>query len=170
MLASVSLYRGVYTSPSGNSQNPDVPYIANYIYEHPDLDFNLKGIWIADPSLSYDAVQEEIPALRFAQANRNVFPFNSSFYAHLQNISDTCGYTSYLDDFVTYPPKGQLPLPVGVPEGTFQVSRSCRIFDPIINEISMCVYVWRSVVEAVHDPMQQFESCLQYLSSDGKSI
>ncbi|KAG6882836.1 hypothetical protein C0992_010550, partial [Termitomyces sp. T32_za158] len=31
---------------------------------------NLKGIWIADPSLSYDVVQQEIPALRFAQVNR----------------------------------------------------------------------------------------------------
>lgn len=45
----------------------DVPYIANWIYEHPGLDLNLKGIWIADPSLSYDVVQQEIPALRFAQ-------------------------------------------------------------------------------------------------------
>lgn len=57
--------------------------------------------------------------------------------AHLQNISDTCGYTTYLDDFVTYPPKGLLPLPVGVPNGTFEPSRSCRIFDPIINEITI---------------------------------
>lgn len=31
----------------------DVPYIANWIYEHPGLDLNLKGIWIADPSLTY---------------------------------------------------------------------------------------------------------------------
>lgn len=45
----------------------DVPYIANWIYEHPGLALNLKGISIADPSLSYDVVQQEIPALRFAQ-------------------------------------------------------------------------------------------------------
>lgn len=45
----------------------DVPYIANWIYEHPGLDLALKGIWIADPSLTYGAVQQEIPALRFAQ-------------------------------------------------------------------------------------------------------
>lgn len=46
----------------------DVPYIANFIYEHPgELDLNLKGISIADPSLSYSFVQEDIPALRFAQ-------------------------------------------------------------------------------------------------------
>lgn len=45
-----------------------MPYIANWIYEHPaGLDLSLKGIWIADPSLSYNLVQQEIPALRFAQ-------------------------------------------------------------------------------------------------------
>ncbi|KAI0061166.1 alpha/beta-hydrolase [Artomyces pyxidatus] len=108
-----------------------VPYIANWIYEHPGLDLNLKGIWIADPSLSYDVVQDEIPALRFAQANKNVFPFNSSFWATLQNVSDSCGFTDYLDDFVTYPPKGQLPFPVGVINGTTGVSRECRIHSMI---------------------------------------
>lgn len=47
----------------------DVPYIANWIYEHPGLELDLKGIWIADPSLSYGTVQQDIPALRFAQAS-----------------------------------------------------------------------------------------------------
>ncbi|TFY81154.1 hypothetical protein EWM64_g2853 [Hericium alpestre] len=113
-----------------------VPYIANYIYEHPGgLDLDLKGIWIADPSLTYDAVQEEIPALRFAQANQNVFPFNSSFWAELQTISDECGYTDYLDKFVTYPPKGQLPL-VGT-NGTFRTTRECDIYDLIVDEVSI---------------------------------
>ncbi|TBU48753.1 alpha/beta-hydrolase [Dichomitus squalens] len=112
-----------------------VPYIANFLYDHPNPDLHLKGIWIADPSLSWNLVQQEIPALRFAQANKNVFPFNSTFWAQLQNISDSCGYTDYLDDFVTYPPAGQLPLPVGA---TFDnvtravgVKPECRIHSPI---------------------------------------
>ncbi|TDL18856.1 alpha/beta-hydrolase [Rickenella mellea] len=108
-----------------------VPYIANWIYEHPGLELNLKGIWIADPSLSWNVVQEEIPALRFVQANRNLFPFNSTFMAQLQNISDTCGYTDYLEKFVTYPPAGQLPFPAGVPAGSHSPVPSCRIFNPI---------------------------------------
>ncbi|KAJ7928492.1 alpha/beta-hydrolase [Mycena leptocephala] len=107
-----------------------VPYIANWFYEHPGLDLNLKGIWIADPSLSYGVVQQEIPALRFARANQNLFPFNSSFWDELQTISDTCGYTDYLDNFVTYPPAGQLPLPVAT-NGTFSVTPACRIHSPI---------------------------------------
>jgi len=114
----------------------DVPYIANWIYEHPGLDLNLKGIFIADPSLSYDVVQQEIPALRFARANQNLFPFNSSFWNELQTISDNCGYTDYLDQFVTYPPKGQLPLPVAT-NGTFSATAACRIHSPIQRAIGL---------------------------------
>ncbi|PPQ62919.1 hypothetical protein CVT24_006159 [Panaeolus cyanescens] len=106
-----------------------VPYIANWIYEHPGLELALKGIWIADPSLTYGAVQQEIPALRFAQANKNLFPFNSTFWAQLQQISDSCGYTDYLGKFVTYPPAGPLPL-VGT-NGTFTTTANCRIHSPI---------------------------------------
>ena len=56
--------------------------------------------------------------------------------ATLQNISDTCGFTDYLDDFVTYPPAGQLPLPVGT-GGTFSTLRSCRIWSMIEREIGV---------------------------------
>lgn len=116
-----------------------VPYIANWLYEHPGIvDLQLKGIWIADPSLSYGVVQQEIPALRFAQANRNLFPFNATFWTTLQNISDTCGYTDYFDQFVTYPPAGQLPFPAGVVNGTLgTVTSSCRIHSPIQRAIGI---------------------------------
>lgn len=113
-----------------------VPYIANWIYEHPGLDLQLKGIWIADPSLSYNVVQQEIPALRFAQANKNLFPFNSTFWATLQNISDACGYSDYFDKFVTYPPAGHLPLPVAT-NGTFSVIPSCHIHSSIQRAVGL---------------------------------
>ena len=67
-----------------------------------------------------------------SQANSNLFPFNSSFMATLQNISDTCGYTDYLDKYVTYPPAGPLPLPY--PKGVN--ARECDIADPIYDAVS----------------------------------
>ncbi|THG97171.1 hypothetical protein EW026_g4786 [Hermanssonia centrifuga] len=118
-----------------------VPYIANWIYEHPGLELNLQGIWVADPSLSWGLVQQDIPALRFAQAHKDLFPFNASFYAQLQNISDTCGYTDYLDKFVTYPPAGQLPLPAGATidpvTKAVGISAACRMHSPIQREVSI---------------------------------
>ncbi|KAF8918048.1 alpha/beta-hydrolase [Mucidula mucida] len=166
-----------------------VPYIANWIYEHPGLDLNLKGIWIADPSLTYGVVQQEIPALRFARANENLFPFNSTFWDQLQEISDTCGYTDYLDKFVTYPPAGQLPFPAGVVEGTFgTVSAGCRMHSPIQRAVGVLnpvfdvyrvsdtfpnlwsvlgfprstqefVYFNRYVQQAIHAPAIEWNSC-----------
>lgn len=93
--------------------------------------------------------------------------------AQLQNISDTCGYTDYLDQFVTYPPKGQslvnpispgpplsyidihkivlyiiglLPLPNGT-EGTFSAVPSCRLHSPIQRAIQMFVSVESQISE-----------------------
>ncbi len=73
-----------------------------------------------------------------------MFPFNSSFSAQLQNISDSCGYTDYLDKFVTYPPAGQLPLPAGA---TFNnvtravgVKPECRLHSPIQRAVGMSVF------------------------------
>ncbi|TFY81162.1 hypothetical protein EWM64_g2854 [Hericium alpestre] len=89
-----------------------IPYIANYIYEHADdLQLNLKGIWISDPSLAYPVIQSQIPALRFVQANRNVFPFNTTFMSELQEMSDSCGYTAYADQNLKYPPTSPAQLP-----------------------------------------------------------
>lgn len=74
-------------------------------------------------SFIYDGVL--IIHLPLVQANQNVFPFNSSFWDRLQHISDDCGYTDYLDKFLTYPPKGLLPL-VGT-NGSLTVAPECRI-------------------------------------------
>ncbi|KAI0030014.1 alpha/beta-hydrolase [Vararia minispora EC-137] len=112
----------------------NVPYIANYIYEHPDaLELDLKGIWVADPVLSYFSIQQDIPALRFAQ---NVFPFGSSFYNQLQNTSDACGFTTYLDN-VTYPPTGLLPFPIGIDSASGITKDNCQVWAMIFNAISV---------------------------------
>lgn len=85
-------------------------------------------------------MQQEIPALRFVQANRNVFPFNSTFMAQLQTAADTCGYTDYLEQFVTFPPAGKLPLPVGT-NGTFSATAACRLHSQIQRAVNLCVPV-----------------------------
>ncbi|QRV94647.1 Serine carboxypeptidase [Ceratobasidium sp. AG-Ba] len=96
-----------------------VPYIANYLYTHPKaVDLNLKGIWITDPSVSYDLVTEEIPALTFAQKWQHVLALNSTFMTQLKKNGDACGYTDYYKKYATYPPKGRLPLPKQAYHGT----------------------------------------------------
>lgn len=107
-----------------------VPYIANFIYENPDqLDLNLKGFWISDPSLSFDVVQEQIPAVNFVHRFENVFSFNQSFLAHLDAQNEACGYANYSDIHVTFPPKGLLPLPGNSRNGP----RGCDLWDEIFD-------------------------------------
>lgn len=64
----------------------DVPYIANWIFEHPGLDLNLKGIWIADPSLTWGVVQQEIPALRFARVSTHHTTQTLHLYSPIPNF------------------------------------------------------------------------------------
>ncbi|KAL0948943.1 hypothetical protein HGRIS_009048 [Hohenbuehelia grisea] len=105
-----------------------VPYIANYIYTHPGtLDLNLKGIWIADPSLSWDVVQEQIPAVNFVHKYENVFAFNKTFLSQLDAMAERCNYASYFAQHVTYPPKGLLPLP----GRSTSADRGCDVWDTI---------------------------------------
>ncbi|KAI0317692.1 Alpha/Beta hydrolase protein [Amylostereum chailletii] len=107
-----------------------VPYIANYIYEHPGaLDLDLQGIWISDPVIGWDVVQSQIPAVPFVHKYENVFAFNQTFLAQLDALSDQCNYTGYLDTFVTYPPKGLLPLP----NGQTEASDACDVWDLIFD-------------------------------------
>jgi carboxypeptidase D len=106
-----------------------IPYIANYIYDHPTLlDLDLQGIWIADPSLSHDVVQEQIPAVPFVQKYEHVFAFNQSFMAHLEQQAEQCGYAGYLEEFTTFPPPaGPFPLP----GGSSEVPHECDLWDEI---------------------------------------
>jgi len=107
-----------------------VPYITNYIYENPGaLDLNTKGFWISDPSIGYDVIQEEMPAVNFVNKYQGVFSLNETFMAHIQSVADSCGYTNYSETFVTFPPKGLLPVPGNNIEGT----RSCQLWEQIFD-------------------------------------
>jgi carboxypeptidase D len=105
-----------------------IPYIADYIYAHPKaLDLDLQGLWISDPSISTDIVQEQIPALPFVQKYANVFAFNDTFMTQLEDTAAKCNYTGYMEKFLTYPPKGLLPLP----GNSTRAAPGCDIWDTI---------------------------------------
>ncbi|KAG1785880.1 Alpha/Beta hydrolase protein [Suillus plorans] len=107
-----------------------VPYIANYIYENPtQLDLSLQGIWISDPSISWDVVQEEIPAVDFVNKYAGLFSFNQTYMDYLNEKAATCNYTGYMDKYVTYPPTGLLPLP----RDSVEFAEGCDVRDDIFN-------------------------------------
>ncbi|EIN04304.1 alpha/beta-hydrolase [Punctularia strigosozonata HHB-11173 SS5] len=109
-----------------------IPYIANFIYENPGtLDLDLQGFYISDPSLSFDIVQEQIPAVNFVHKYENVFAFNQTFMAELDSIAATCNYSDYFEKHVTFPPKGLLPFPTGT--SSSRTARGCDVWDMIFD-------------------------------------
>lgn len=52
---------------------------------------------------------------------------SDTFMSQLEAQAASCGYSNYFDDFVTYPPKGQLPYP----GNTTKTQRGCDIWDTI---------------------------------------
>ncbi|KAF8755616.1 Alpha beta-hydrolase [Rhizoctonia solani] len=91
-----------------------VPYIANYLYEHPKaVDLKLKGIWITDPSVSYDLVTEFIPAVNFAIPQLVFYLSDPTSWGQVR-------LHRLFQEIRDLPPAGPLPLPsqsyVGSPD------------------------------------------------------
>ncbi|EIW62227.1 alpha/beta-hydrolase [Trametes versicolor FP-101664 SS1] len=107
-----------------------VPYIANYIYKHPKaLNLTLKGFSVSDPVLGWDVVQSEIPAVDFVHKYEHNFALNATFMAHLDSVAKKCGYAGYMKKYVTYPPKGLLPLP----GKSIEADPGCDVWDDIVD-------------------------------------
>ena len=53
---------------------------------------------------------------------------NASYLAELNSLADSCGYTSFIDEYLVYPPKGPLPTPPSADYGS-----SCDLWDAVIN-------------------------------------
>jgi carboxypeptidase D len=92
-----------------------IPYLADAMFNADDKEYyNISSIMIYDPSLSSDAVQEQIPAVPFVDYWGPLLGLNESFLANIHERADTCNYTSFLNDYLVYPPKGPLPTPPNV--------------------------------------------------------
>ncbi|KAF9652110.1 alpha/beta-hydrolase [Thelephora ganbajun] len=89
-----------------------IPYIADYIYKKKaPLDLSLQGIWMADPVLGWDVVQDQIPAVDFVHKYEHLFALNQTFLSYLDQKNKECKYAGYLAEHLKYPPQGLLPLP-----------------------------------------------------------
>lgn len=92
---------------------------------------------IYDPSTSYDVIQETIPSVAFVDYWGGLFPFTDSFTASIHNMSDTCGYSAYMDKYLTFPASGLQPGPTDLPgtDANGYTTDACDVYDAIYNEI-----------------------------------
>ncbi|KAI9755281.1 MAG: hypothetical protein M4579_004346 [Chaenotheca gracillima] len=117
-----------------------VPYIADAMYKKDDKEYyDVEAIMIYDPSTSTDTVQEQIPAVAYVDYFAPLFAFNESFMADIHNRSEFCNYTSFLNDYLVFPPNGPLPNP---PNASVE---GCDLWDDILTaalDINPCFDIY----------------------------
>jgi carboxypeptidase D len=105
-----------------------VPYIADAMFNANDTEnYNISSIMIYDPSISYGALTTSVVAPAFAEYWQNLLGLNETFMGYIRNMSDSCGYTKYMEESLVFPPKGPIPTPPNV-DGS---DDSCDAWDAV---------------------------------------
>ena len=68
--------------------------------------------------------------------------FNDSFIAQLHNMSDSCGYTDYLNTYLKFPPPGLSPSQLPGADARGNTLEGCDVFDTIYSEVFYVNLCW----------------------------
>ena len=112
-----------------------VPFIADAMFraENPEY-YDLEATMMYDPLLNDNNVMRQIPAVAYAEYWNNLLGLNESFMSTMRGRADTCGYTTFLEAGLVYPPPGPLPSP---PAGVEDVQGDCDVWDAIISAATL---------------------------------
>ena len=120
-----------------------VSYIADAMFNADDKEYyNVSSIMIYNPSLSTDAAQEQIPAVPFVDYWGPLLGLNESFKEEIHQRADACNYTSFLNDYLVFPPAGSQPTPPNVNNDV----EGCDIWTYIyyaVTEVNPCFDVYQ---------------------------
>jgi carboxypeptidase D len=88
--------------------------------------YDLHGALVYDPCIGqFQQVQEQIPIVPFVKSNAQFFNFDASTMSSLESQHESCGYASYIDSYLQFPPSGKQPyLPAAPPSG-------CDLFNSV---------------------------------------
>jgi carboxypeptidase D len=89
-----------------------IPYYANAMLDKNDTEyFDVQGVLIYDPSVAEDSLLEDVPAVAYVDKWSGLFNLNATFTEDIHTRAANCGYTDYLNTYLTFPPPGPLPQP-----------------------------------------------------------
>lgn len=98
----------------------------------------MSGMTIYNPSLSWDEVQTPIPVVQFTEYWAGLFPFNDTFRADIKAREKKCGYRDFMDEYLVYPPKGHIPMPLPGTDNKGNTRDECwNIYWDIFDAISL---------------------------------
>ena len=79
------------------------------------------------PAIAEWVIQEQIATVQFVDYWANLFALNKTTMDHLHATANKCGYTSYLNENLVFPPKGRFPTP----PPQLNTSEECNVWSAI---------------------------------------
>ena len=140
-----------------------VPYIADAMLSANDsCYYDVKGIMFYDPSVADDVLLEDIPSVPFVDKWAGLFNLNETFMADIHQRADECGYTDYMETYLTFPPTSKLPTPAKNAS-----TPNCSIWNDIFNAVLLTnpcfdVYAVATTCPLLWDPLG-FPGSFDYL-------
>lgn len=109
-----------------------VPYVADAFIGANDTEYyNLAGVAINDPIIGDETNQQQVVIAPYVHYWENLMNLNDSFLEIMDSRAADCGYTAYLDKYLTFPPP-QEAFPVLTDPYSLD-NASCDIFDDVFN-------------------------------------
>ena len=87
-----------------------------------------------------------VPVVPYLNYWEDTFALNETFVAAARERADSCGYTDYINTYLTYPPPGPLPLPKNS-------SLDCDLFDDVFSaalEVNPCFNIYHILDTCPH--------------------
>ena len=112
-----------------------------------DTYYKLGGVAINDPILGDGTMQEQVVIMPFVEYWKQLFYLNESYYDALIGTHNYCNYSSYIDEYFTFPPKqGPMPvLPDPYADPDPNSNYTCDIFDLVYYaalEVNPCFNIY----------------------------
>ncbi|KAH0566350.1 hypothetical protein GP486_000256 [Trichoglossum hirsutum] len=126
-----------------------IPYIANAMLSSHDTNhYRVSGILMYDPVIGSDALQTQIPSAAFANYWNPLLDLDPPFLANIRSRAASCGYTSYMDKYLAFPPPGPFPAPPSLTAGCRiweDIAAAAQIKNPCFNRyhiVTTCPLLW----------------------------
>jgi carboxypeptidase D len=99
--------------------------------------YNLEATLIYDPSTTFDAIAEQVPAVQLVDSNKSLFALNETFLEYIHNKSAACGYDDYISTYLQFPPPGPFPTQLPGADADGYTLESCDVFSDIFYAVSL---------------------------------
>ena len=150
------------------------PYISSAMLDANDKEFfDVRGMQVFDGAFSHPSLAEDLSVASFVQTWDHMLGFNDSIRTSIQKSAQTCGYTQYMNKYLTFPPSGLQPsiLP-GLNANGSDFQKGCDLFTSVFlagNEANACfsVYDVATGCPRKHDPLGFSDGTLSLTPGSG---